>query len=122
MQLGAPLSTSAIISPTSEPYAGTLGAFCRDNLTERDGILSNNHVLANTNDASVGESSTEKPAFVSALQDEAKDAIGAFLRGEPVELHQVMAATEEAGIALEMLIEIRNKITDAYRAVINMQG
>ena len=28
-------------------------------------------------------------------------------------LHQVMAATEEAGIALEMLIEIRNKITDA---------
>ena len=59
---------------------------------------------------------------VSALQDEAKDAIGAFLRGEPVELHQVMAATEEAGIALEMLIEIRNKITDAYRAVINMQG
>jgi flagellar hook-basal body complex protein FliE len=59
---------------------------------------------------------------VSALQGEAKDAIGAFLRGEPVELHQVMAATEEAGIALEMLIEIRNKITEAYRAVINMQG
>jgi flagellar hook-basal body complex protein FliE len=59
---------------------------------------------------------------VNALQGEAKDAIGAFMRGEPVELHQVMAATEEAGIALEMLIEIRNKITDAYRAVINMQG
>ena len=59
---------------------------------------------------------------VGALQNEAKDAIGAFMRGEPVELHQVMAATEEAGIALEMLIEIRNKVTDAYRAVINMQG
>ncbi|MGH7504823.1 MAG: flagellar hook-basal body complex protein FliE [Longimicrobiales bacterium] len=59
---------------------------------------------------------------VSALQEGAKDAIGAFLRGEPVELHEVMAATEEAGIALEMLIEIRNKITDAYRAVIGMQG
>jgi flagellar hook-basal body complex protein FliE len=46
----------------------------------------------------------------------------AFLRGEPVELHEVMAATEEAGIALEMLIEIRNKVTDAYRTIINMQS
>ena len=59
---------------------------------------------------------------VSELQDEARDAVGAFLRGEPVELHQVMAATEEAGIALELLIEIRNKLTEAYRSVINMQG
>jgi flagellar hook-basal body complex protein FliE len=33
-----------------------------------------------------------------------------------------MAATEEAGIALEMLIEIRNKVTDAYRTLINMQS
>jgi flagellar hook-basal body complex protein FliE len=59
---------------------------------------------------------------VSELQDDARDAVGAFLRGEPVELHQVMAATEEAGIALELLIEIRNKLTEAYRSVINMQG
>ena len=33
-----------------------------------------------------------------------------------------MAATEEAGIALEMLIEIRNKLTEAYRSVIQMQS
>ena len=58
---------------------------------------------------------------VSELQNEAQDAIGAFLRGEPVEIHEVMAATEEAGIALEMLIEIRNKLTEAYRAVSQMQ-
>lgn len=58
---------------------------------------------------------------VSALQDTARDTIGAFVRGEPVELHQVMAATEEAGIALDLLIEIRNRITEAYRTVINMQ-
>ena len=59
---------------------------------------------------------------VSGAQDNAKDHVNAFLRGEPVELHQVMAATEEAGIALEMLIEVRNKFTEAYRTVINMQG
>ena len=56
----------------------------------------------------------------SALQDQAKDLIGAFLRGEPVELHQVMAASEEASISLELLVEIRNKLTEAYRSVMNI--
>lgn len=59
---------------------------------------------------------------VSDLQAESQDAIGMFLRGEPIELHEVMAATEEAGIALEMLIEIRNKLTEAYRSVMQMQA
>jgi flagellar hook-basal body complex protein FliE len=58
---------------------------------------------------------------VTELQDGARDIIGAFLRGEHVELHEVMAATEEAGLALEMLVEMRNKLTEAYRTIINMQ-
>lgn len=59
---------------------------------------------------------------VSELQSVSEDAISAFVRGEPVELHQVMAAVEEAGIALELLIEIRNRLTEAYRTVIQMQN
>ena len=59
---------------------------------------------------------------MTAIQDGARDAISAFLRGEDVELHEVMAATEEAGIALELLIEVRNKIVDAYRTLSSMQG
>jgi flagellar hook-basal body complex protein FliE len=57
----------------------------------------------------------------SSLQDDAKELIAAFLRGEPVELHQVMAASEEAAISLELLVEIRNKLTEAYRSVMSMQ-
>ena len=78
------------------------------------------------------QGSSEAPSFadtlekalgqVSDLQTEARDAISAFLRGDPVEVHEVMAATEEAGIALEMLIEVRNKLTEAYRSIINMQN
>lgn len=55
------------------------------------------------------------------MQEDASALIGRFVRGEPVELHQVMAASEEAGIALEFLVEMRNKVTDAYRTVMNMQ-
>ena len=57
----------------------------------------------------------------TTLQGNAQELIAAFLRGEPVELHQVMAASEEASISLELLVEIRNKLTEAYRAVMNVQ-
>ena len=57
----------------------------------------------------------------SGMQDNAKDLVSAYLRGEPVELHQVMAASEEANISLELLVELRNKLTDAYRTVMNIQ-
>ncbi|MEO8449497.1 MAG: flagellar hook-basal body complex protein FliE [Gemmatimonadota bacterium] len=57
----------------------------------------------------------------SGLEDDAQNSIGAFLRGEPVELHQVMAASEEAAISLELLVEVRNKLTTAYQSIMNTQ-
>ena len=59
---------------------------------------------------------------VSEQQDTAADYAARFTRGEPVELHQVMASAEEASISLEMLVEVRNKFLDAYRTVVNMQS
>jgi len=59
---------------------------------------------------------------VSAMQDQSKDMIAAFLRGDPVELHQVMASAEEAGIAIDLLVQLRNKLTDAYRTVMSVQA
>ena len=44
-----------------------------------------------------------------------------FLRGDAVDLHQVVAASEEASISLELLVEIRNKLADAYRTVMSIQ-
>ena len=58
---------------------------------------------------------------VNSIQTEAKDVISAFVRGDPVEIHEVMAASEEAAISLELLVEMRNKLTEAYRTIMNMQ-
>lgn len=74
------------------------------------------------NGPSFKETLTRAMDEISGLQEEARDSVGAFLRGEPVELHEVMAAAEEAGIALEMLVEIRNKLAEAYRSVVQMQS
>lgn len=57
---------------------------------------------------------------VSSAQETSQDYIARFVRGEPVELHQVMAAAEEATLSLEMLVELRNKLMDAYRTVVTM--
>ena len=77
--------------------------------------------LGGTEGSSFADTLRDALGEVSELQNEAQDAIGAYLRGDPIEIHEVMAAAEEAGIALEMLVEMRNKLTEAYRSVAQMQ-
>jgi len=38
-----------------------------------------------------------------------------FATGQIKDVHEVMAATEEATLSLQMLIEIRNKLVDGYK-------
>lgn len=59
---------------------------------------------------------------VSDAQDQAGALRDALLRGEHVELHRVTAAAAEARIALDLMVELRNKVLDAYRTLVNMQG
>jgi len=40
--------------------------------------------------------------------------------GRPVELHEVMLASTKAGIAMELLIELRNKLIEAYQEISRM--
>ena len=69
---------------------------------------------------SFGETLKRAIGEVSTQQDTAQDYVQRFVRGEPVELHQVMAAAEEAQLSLEMLVEMRNKLMDAYKTVMTM--
>jgi len=71
---------------------------------------------------SFGDTLTKAINQVSDARDHSSEMVQRFLRGDPVELHQVMAASEEAGIALDLMIELRNKVTEAYRTLINMQS
>ncbi len=41
-----------------------------------------------------------------------------FLKGEITDVHQVMLASEQASVAFELLMEIRNKLLDSYREII----
>lgn len=71
---------------------------------------------------SFGNTLTRALNEVSDARDRSGDLTQRFAAGENVELHQVMAASEEAGLALDLLIEMRNKVLEAYRSVISMQS
>jgi flagellar hook-basal body complex protein FliE len=54
------------------------------------------------------------------LQGEAAQAQQLAATGEAADLHQVMISVEEAGIAMDLLLEIRNKLIDAYQTLVRM--
>ncbi|HEY3934430.1 MAG TPA: flagellar hook-basal body complex protein FliE [Gemmatimonadales bacterium] len=76
---------------------------------------------ATTDGPGFGDLLTRALSGAEGVQQQKDNVIGAFLRGEPVELHQVMAAAEEASLSLQLLVETRNKLTDAYRTLMNTQ-
>ncbi len=57
---------------------------------------------------------------VNDLHKESAQIQDAFLSGEPVELHQVMIKAEEAGLATELLLEIRNRVVEACKELLRM--
>lgn len=44
-----------------------------------------------------------------------------FITGEVEDLHSLMIASEEARIALELAVQVRNKCVEAYKEINNMQ-
>lgn len=100
---------------------GTAGALLRAMPREIPGLDALTAATPAGADGSFGDLFAKAINEASGLQDRSRAAIESFVRGEPIELHEVMAAVEEASISLELLVEIRNKLTEAYRTVINMQ-
>jgi flagellar hook-basal body complex protein FliE len=44
-----------------------------------------------------------------------------FAAGKQYDLHEVMIITEKAGISFKLLLQIRNKLLDAYQEIMRMQ-
>ena len=57
---------------------------------------------------------------VDDLHQESGQIQQAFLAGDPVELHQIMIKAEQAGLATDLLLEIRNRIVNAYNEMLRM--
>ncbi|MEW6172076.1 MAG: flagellar hook-basal body complex protein FliE [Bacillota bacterium] len=74
-----------------------------------------------TGSASFGTVLNEMLKEVNASQVKADESIQGFLSGQIQDLHQVVAATEEARLMLELAVQVRNKVVEAYQEISRMQ-
>jgi len=58
---------------------------------------------------------------VNDLQQNADKAIEKLNTGEIQDVHQAVIAAEEAEVAFRMMMEVRNKLVEAYKEIMRMQ-
>jgi flagellar hook-basal body complex protein FliE len=58
---------------------------------------------------------------VNRLQQEADQGVQKLLTGQTDNVAEVMAAVNQAGVAFDLLMEIRNQLMDAYQQVQQMR-
>lgn len=58
---------------------------------------------------------------VNSLQKNSEYLNNKLILGEVENIHQVMIAAEKADLALQLTLQIRNKILDAYNEIMRMQ-
>lgn len=64
---------------------------------------------------------TDAVGSLEKMQSEADSSAAKLAAGEPVELHEVLLATEKANIGFQLAVQVRNKVVDAYQEVMRMQ-
>ncbi|WP_260925055.1 flagellar hook-basal body complex protein FliE [Novosphingobium sp. 9] len=57
---------------------------------------------------------------VSGVQNRAEDLSTAYERGEVTDVAKVMLARQEAGVAFEVTLQVRNKLLSAYQDIMRM--
>lgn len=60
-------------------------------------------------------------AKVNEYQLQAEEMAQKLATGEIEDIHQVMIATEKASLSLQLAVQARNKIVDAYQEIMRMQ-
>ena len=58
---------------------------------------------------------------VSAAQNVSDKKTEQLLTGEVQDVHEVMIASQKASLSLQMTMQVRNKVVEAYQEVMRMQ-
>lgn len=76
---------------------------------------------ANENVKGFGEMFQQAIGSVNSTQQQASSLATAFETGDPkVSLAQVMVASQKASVSFQALTQVRNRLVDAYKDIMNM--
>ncbi len=71
--------------------------------------------------AEFGKSLAQAVDALDSVQQSAAEQGTKLAAGEPVDIHEVMIAQEWAGMTLDLAVQVRNKLVEAYQEVMRMQ-
>ena len=69
-----------------------------------------------------GQMLTEFVGEVNAKQAHSTQMVTGLLSGEDIPLHRAVIAMEEAGVAFQMMVEVRNRLLEGYQELMRMQA
>ena len=58
---------------------------------------------------------------IESANGNATESVQKFLTGENEELHSAILAVQQASIAFDLGLQVRNKVVDAYQEIMRMQ-
>lgn len=58
---------------------------------------------------------------VNTEQKTSAQAVSALQSGQNIPLHQAVIAMEEANVSFQLMVEVRNRLLDAYQEIMRMQ-
>jgi|ERR1700677_736654 flagellar hook-basal body complex protein FliE len=87
------------------------------------GTLPTGPTTPSTNGAGGGFGETLKSAInqVNDLSDNSDQKVAELVQGDRQDVHNVMIAVEKADIAFQLMMQVRNKIVNAYQEVSKLQ-
>ena len=93
--------------------------------------VSNLRILPVEMDSPVAQSGGEDSTFVGTLrqamnqvdqlQGTAESRVGSLLEGSGMDVHSAMIAVEKADLSFQLMMQVRNKIVQAYQEISRMQ-
>lgn len=63
----------------------------------------------------------QKLEELNSLQQQADALTQEYLAGQVQDVHQVMLALEQANLSLQLAMQVRNKVVEAYQEISRMQ-
>ena len=89
------------------------------------GITNLGQTIGNASQASAGgtefgEALQQTMQKVEALQTEAEKQVEGIMTGQGVDVHSAMIAVEKADLSFQLIMQVRNKIVDAYQQISQM--
>jgi flagellar hook-basal body complex protein FliE len=72
-------------------------------------------------EASFGRMLADAIARVEGYRIHSEKTIQSFLAGEEQDLHRVAMAAQQSELSLEMFLQVKNKVVQAYQEIMRMQ-